>query len=324
MQNKPLPSVITKITQKQFEKNPALGKGVDFQGKFAIFKQLGCFGHNEKGKANGIKYVNESLYDVPSERFENILSGKSRFINEELKFFRQCLEYISNKECAARITLQQLLQDKVGVLLQNLYKHEIVLGWDGIDPVHALLGLIIPRHELYLKLQEPEEPKSRRIGLESTPILEETIDDDIILEPGYKFFLDIQEDSVDFKLQGKPVVIELGYYPNRDENGRSFRGQALSTVREIDFLADDGDGKTDEHYWQCSLKGNKPFYIQGEKGRFFFLVIGNAGENISPYLPVGADPLRITDDDLKFMYEKLALTATLSNDIVYGMLNYRV
>ncbi len=317
MQNKPLPRVTTKITKKQLEEFPKLGRGVDFRRKFSIFKQFGCFGTND----NAQKDVNARLYDKPSEHFENIIRGRAKFIQEELDFFRQCLAYISNKDCADLISDSELRSDKLDVLFSKLFQHKVVLEWDGIDPVHALMGLVIPRHELYLTIKEP---KTRWVKLDSTPTIEETVDDDIVLEPGYKFFLNIQENQISFKIHGKPIVIELGYFPSRDEDGRSFRGQSLSTVRKMPYLSDEGDGETDENYWQCSLKGNKPFYIQGDKGRFLFLVIGNAGADISPLLPDGTDPSRITDNDLKFMFEKLALNASLINDIAYGMLNYRV
>ena len=335
---KTLPELHTKITPQKIKEANKLGKGTDLRNMVAGFKFFGTFGwENNSHRYIARRIYRTSTYEVIKDgqttteindeeayqRFDNILSGDKSMMEEEVGFFRQCIAYVVGETLAATIKPDQIRLGKAHVLIRDLLMRAPSLEWVDIDPLNAILALTSEgRERLNVTI---EDKRYRLVKNKKTPTILFPESDEIVLIPDHEFYLHIQESEPGLKLKYEPMVLEFSYSTGPAKDGREFRAHILNLAKKVINSEDPINGEELEpNHWCCSGNRNRSLEVGDEKGRFGFLILGNAGQNISDYLPEGADPNCINNNDLKIMFEKLAQSASMENDIAYGLLNYTV
>ncbi len=326
------PELEIKITPEQIEAADKQSKSINLRPMVAWFHLTGTF-----GKDRNQHEIARRLYEVtvipavgnqPEEiddetaynRFDNVISGRRKMLDEEVDFFRKCIAFHLGENLAASISCDEIREGKALGLMRKLFLQAPALSWIDIDPLTAILSLACSRLEIDVSFSEK---KLRRAGdKDSLPILQR-LETDVVYQPGRKFFIDSYVPK-NF-LKTKPLVLEFGYDSVRTKDGRILRATNYPITKKFLLSETIDKGEVPEpDCWRTFMRPKTPFNVTEEKGRFGFLVLGKAGGDIAHWIPENADPECLNNEDLKYMYEKLIHCASMEDDIIYGMESYRV
>lgn len=322
-----LPNLGRKLTEEKVASLPKIGKGVDFDAKFAIIKTKGGF-----ESKTGIKnYLYEPPYNK-SEHFENVLRNDkpAQFTQPEFDVFMSWFECHYGPEICDGMSQEEFLTDKADVLFAKLDKRAREINWTQVDPVRSIQNLITQEREtLFLQIDVKDEGNKRFTGpkkvrkRDDDSIVELTEDDGIIIQ--------IEQNPLEHRrannqpsLTDKPVLFAIAHHAGHKTSYGEIRAQIQPNIRTKERVDATSDKDLDENYWLC-VSGNKDddyIPMNSVKDHFFFLAVGNLGPNLNSYFPDGTNLENISTEELKYFYEKLKTVADGRDDIVYGIKHY--
>jgi len=341
------------ITQTQLERSPKLGKARDFTKKFALMKSDACFSSFKNGSQVSVEralYAEEirsTLSQTRPECLNRRLRGEKSFSQIELDFFRAALvarygDLFKDKKILSDHEFLTCKADTFSTLIKQVSYSQ---DWSNYDPVHALLNLITnERNQLNIDFEFAEAPSYRYPKMRKNSKLQEEFPDPIkTLGKDDWFKITVKKDRDDVQVIGKPILLAISHVNKFKEKGLEKRGQVQLYSQEGDERdiveksenvdkfknynfekLNDPDANKKRGYWIYGDEKSDFMNIHGFKGDFFFLAIGNFRRDLSGFFPDGTNLEILSTKHLAKLYEELNLVANGQDDIVYGLMSYKI